>query len=134
MRLYTPRVVTKCLNCRASLLTPPSRIALGRGKYCSTTCRSKSDSKKRGVETPNWKGDKISYSGIHTYIKRKFGIPQFCEHCGSTTEKRYEWANISKKYLRDRADWLRLCKSCHIMYDDVLKKGWLTRHALNNPR
>lgn len=31
--------------------------------------------------------------------------------------KRYEWANISGEYKRDRSDWVMLCPSCHRKID-----------------
>jgi hypothetical protein len=31
--------------------------------------------------------------------------------------KSFQWANISKKYLRDFSDWMQLCASCHAKYD-----------------
>ena len=75
---------------------------------------------------PNWKGDKAGYGAIHDWLKLYFGKPKFCEHCGIKTAKKYEWANVSKKYKRDRSDWLRLCTSCHHKYDDSRKKMWET--------
>lgn len=78
-------------------------------------------------ENPNWKGDKAGYGAIHDWLKLYFGKPKFCEHCGTKTAKKYEWANISKKYKRSRQDWLRLCTSCHHKYDGSRKKMWETR-------
>ena len=73
----------------------------------------------------NWAGDKVSYSAIHAWIRKKLGTPQKCEHCGSTSKKKYEWANISGKYLRNLNDWIRLCTSCHRHYDkNKLKKTY----------
>lgn len=31
--------------------------------------------------------------------------------------KRYEWASISRKNIRDLSDWVSLCPSCHRKYD-----------------
>lgn len=69
-----------------------------------------------------WQGNKVSYSGLHKWIVRHYGKAILCEKCGS---KRFvEWANISKKYKRDRADFKQLCKKCHGNFDrnDRLKK------------
>lgn len=57
------------------------------------------------------------YRGIHNWVERTLGKPKLCEHCETTTAKRYHWANISGKYLRDKSDWLRLCVSCHWLFD-----------------
>lgn len=64
------------------------------------------------------------YGSTHDWIKRYFGKPNFCEHCGSKTAKKFEWANISGEYKRERTDWLRLCTSCHHKYDNSRKTMW----------
>lgn len=33
-------------------------------------------------------------------------------------EARTEWANISKKYLKDITDYIELCKPCHEVFDN----------------
>lgn len=68
---------------------------------------------KTGEKAPNWKGDKVGYSGLHDWIRKQLGTPNRCEKCGTTKARRYEWANISGKYKRDLSDWCRLCVSCH---------------------
>jgi hypothetical protein len=85
-----------------------------------------------GSQHPAWKGDDVSYTRKHQWIRYWFGAPLFCEHCGNRTAKRFEWANISKNYMRDRADWLGLCKSCHIKYDNSVNKAWVKkRNSIN---
>jgi len=69
--------------------------------------------RKQGETKPNWKGDNVGYGGLHSWLRRKLGIPRKCERCGTTKAKRYEWSNISRKYKRDLSDWIRLCASCH---------------------
>lgn len=65
----------------------------------------------------NWKGDQVGYTALHEWITRILGAPNKCEHCGTLVAKKYEWANISKKYKREKSDWIRLCTSCHRIYD-----------------
>jgi hypothetical protein len=65
----------------------------------------------------HFKGDDIGYGGLHDWITKYFGQPRFCEHCGSKTKKKYEWASIRHQYKRERTCWLRLCTSCHRKYD-----------------
>ncbi len=72
---------------------------------------------KKDAQSPNWKGDKVGRVALHQWVMRKLGKPRFCEHCKSTTAKRYDWANISLKYKRALTDWKRLCRKCHIAYD-----------------
>lgn len=84
-----------------------------------------------GENNPNWKGDEAGYFSIHSWLNVHFGKPRICEHCGNKKAKRYEWANISKSYKRERTDWLRLCTSCHHKYDDSHRKTWITRKKKN---
>lgn len=77
----------------------------------------------------NWKGDDVSYAGLHMWVKRKFGKPNKCENSFCkyprfdakgrimVKPKRYEWANKSRKYIRIREDWIMLCVSCHRRFD-----------------
>ena len=123
-------------------MTNPSRIEDGRGKYCSKECHVLSQKGKRvSPETEFkkgqflnenhflWKGDEAGYHAIHKWIIRKLGQPSLCEECGTTTAKRFEWANISGEYKRDFDDYKRLCKSCHALFDDIGKKIWITRRS-----
>ena len=64
-----------------------------------------------------WKGDKVQYGALHTWVRRRLGKPNYCAYCESTTAKKYEWCNISKTYRRELSDWVRLCTSCHRLYD-----------------
>ena len=68
-----------------------------------------------------WKGDNVTYSGIHAWVKRKLGSPDTCENCGKTglTGCKIHWANISGEYKRDLSDWIRLCVPCHFRMDKI---------------
>lgn len=70
-----------------------------------------------------WVGEKISYSGIHVWIFRNFPKPKICSKCGTVKAKRYEWANISGEYFRDKKDWIRLCYPCHRAFDGQYGEG-----------
>lgn len=61
----------------------------------------------------NWKGDKVGYYALHTWVSRKLGTPRVCENCGTEDAKQYEWHNINALYKRVLGDWQRLCRSCH---------------------
>jgi hypothetical protein len=73
----------------------------------------------KGSNSYAWKGDKVGYVALHSWVRRERGTPSKCEHCGTTTAVKYEWANKSHKYKRDLSDWLRLCVPCHSRYDGV---------------
>lgn len=75
-----------------------------------------------GEESSHWKGDKVGYRGIHSWIDKQLGKPMQCERCGTTNETRYEWSNNSGEYKRDRNDWERLCVRCHRLKDDWVNK------------
>ena len=83
-----------------------------------------------GVNHPRWKGDNVGYGALHSWIVRQMGRATRCEDCGKLNAKKYEWANISKQYKRDVADWKSLCTSCHRKFDNIGKTGWNT---LSNP-
>lgn len=63
------------------------------------------------------KDTEISYWGLHSWIKRNYGLDKKCEHCGRTDAKVYDWSNKSHTYKRDRSDWQRVCRSCHRKFD-----------------
>jgi len=70
-----------------------------------------------GEKNPQWKGDAVGKLAVHDWIKRVLGYPNKCEHCKTTTAKKFEWANIDHKYRRNIDDYVRLCTSCHRIYD-----------------
>lgn len=80
-----------------------------------------------GRKNPLWKGERAGYGAKHDWVKKWFGNPEVCENCGTTSALKYDWANISGKYLRKRNDWKRLCRSCHHLMDDRGRKTWETR-------
>lgn len=78
---------------------------------------------------PRYKGEKAGYVSKHKWVIKHFGKPDFCEACGTEEKRRYHWANISGKFIRDRGDWLRMCVPCHHKFDDIAKKVWKTRKS-----
>lgn len=125
-----------CLECGKTFHTTGGEINRGGGLTCSRKCYFLRFRKivKRGDNSPNWAGDKVGLSGLHSWVKKQLGTPNVCEHCGTKSAKKYEWANKSQEYRRDIADWLRLCTKCHARYDyptrskrwaaAVRKHGW----------
>lgn len=86
--------------------------------YCSKSCKAKDAIEKKGN---NWKGDNVGYFGLHKWVREKLGSPKKCEHCG-TKKRRIVWANKSREYKRELADWIALCEPCHKIYDRTTKK------------
>jgi hypothetical protein len=70
------------------------------------------------------------YRKLHYWVEKQLGKPMLCWECGSTNRTRYEWANISRKYLKDTSDWKRMCVSCHQKYDYI--KGVSTKRGRKN--
>lgn len=70
-----------------------------------------------GELSPTWKGDKAGYNAIHMWIRRHFVRTTYCEKCHATVVKRFEWANLSGEYRRDRDDWMNVCSVCHKAID-----------------
>ncbi len=78
---------------------------------------------RKGEKVHNYKGEKVSYTGLHQWVRRELGSPNKCEECGLSEipkgMKRYfQWANVSREYKRDLSDWIRLCCKCHAKYDN----------------
>lgn len=102
-----------------------------RGRYCSKHENrlykwgklEKLDSEdpwnRRGEKGGNWKGDKRGVPAAHQRLYIRYGKANKCENesCNQVKPKRYEWANLTGKYLDDRSDWAMLCSSCHKRYD-----------------
>lgn len=74
-----------------------------------------------------YKGDKVGYRALHSWVARSLGKPDTCEHCGSfgLTGRKIGWANKSNQYKRNLSDWLRLCTPCHRKYDSNYKNAKL---------
>ncbi len=84
-------------------------------KFCSHKCYGKTV--KLLWKITNWKKDKKGYFNLHNWVRKHLGKPKKCDHCGTTTATRYEWANKSGLYKKVLEDWIRLCRKCHIKYD-----------------
>lgn len=68
-------------------------------------------------EWGRWKGNKVGYRGIHTWVQNRKYKPKTCSICH---KKKNEYgneklvlANLSGKYKRDLNDWIYCHQSCH---------------------
>lgn len=117
-------MITKtCQVCDNLFQTYPSNLRIGKAKFCSSKCYANSRRGKlrmnyRDENHPRWVGDNVSYQALHTWVRSRLGHPKECHRCGDTKSKQFEWANISHEYKRDLTDWIRLCQSCHRLYDN----------------
>lgn len=112
-----PRLTLICLFCKKTVVQPMkvTQSKFMERKYCSLSCRSKA---RTGDKAAHWKGDGITYGGIHSFMAKNYGKASKCENkdCPkkSTT---YQWANLSGEYKHDRSDWAEMCASCHQLMD-----------------
>lgn len=130
--------------CGKIVIVPPSRV--GRKKFCSKKCRDDNYVRPLGIipnfingnkgwfkegeqsdsNHPNWVGDKVCYTALHSWVHRKLGKACKCDECGITKSpdgmtRFFHWANISGKYKRDLTDWKQLCAVCHRKFDEITK-------------
>lgn len=71
----------------------------------------------KGANHWGWKGSGVGYNALHRWVRRNFGEADVCTKQDDTCKGPIEWANKSRKYLRDREDWMPLCASHHLRYD-----------------
>lgn len=122
------RFLKPCKICSKLFTTSAHIESLGKGKFCGVECLRKYNSIhfkekfKNELMHPRWKGETVGYFGVHDWITKHFGQPTKCEHCGlDDPQRKYHWANLSQKYVRDIKDWIRMCVSCHRLYDYSFK-------------
>lgn len=86
---------------------------------------------QHGSTARRWKGEEASYAAKHMWIVKHYGKAACCENpdCTYDNPKRYEWANISGEYRRDREDYKQLCPSCHRKMDIAARKGGRNNEA-----
>lgn len=85
------------------------------GKKLSNETKKKLSEIRMGHKPTNWT-DNPTYSTIHKWLVRVFGVPNICEHCFS--EKKCEYALLhDRQYERVRENFITLCVSCHRKYD-----------------
>jgi hypothetical protein len=83
-----------------------------------------------GIKNWAWRGEKVGYYALHSWIRRVKVRANHCEDCGRDTPpigkgiKRnyFQWANISGQYLRELTDWKPLCYKCHKQFDGARRK------------
>ena len=64
----------------------------------------------------------LSYTAVHKRLRKDRGTPSLCEHCGTTTAKKFEWAFTGEghengAFSADLSEYIRLCTSCHMRFD-----------------
>lgn len=85
------------------------------------------NSNQEGPNNRNWKGDKVGYAGLHNWVRKHLFRPERCERCNERPCT--EVANLDGKYSRDLSTWQWMCRSCHLRFDNVANKAWITKKA-----
>jgi len=108
--------VKNCKDCNNEI-TRSSK--LGRCKSCAR----KFSGDFKGSRNPFWKGQKVQYRALHTWINNHYGKANMCENkdCRKISTY-YEWANKTGIYDRDINNWIKLCKSCHMFMDNKKRR------------
>jgi len=80
---------------------------------------------KKGInlaeKNGQWRGDKVGYNSLHSWVRRRKYKPGFCEDCHVNTDV-LDLANVSGLYLRNVDDFKYLCRLCHMKSDGRLNK------------
>ena len=92
----------------------------GLGKKIPEETKIKMGLARSGERNPLWKGEKVGYSSLHSWIRTYKPRPELCEICNIVPSK--EVSNLSGKYLRDFTDWQWLCHRCHMRSDGRIEK------------
>lgn len=84
--------------------------------------------KNKGPLSSDWVGDKVGYMGMHNWLRNTYGYPKKCALCNRKGKKNNNRWNIdyAKRkdvpYKRDVNNFIGLCRSCHVKYDDCYYK------------
>lgn len=93
------------------------------GHKVNKEAREKIGNANRGKKSGSWKGNKVKYRGLHSWIVKNWGKADICENCGSV--KYIDWHNKDGKYNReDKNNWEQLCRRCHMLKDGRIKNGF----------
>lgn len=100
----------------AALRSPEVRARISAAK------KGKTPKNFENAQAAAWASNRketLSYSGIHAWVKRNWGVANACEHCKreNLSGRAVHWANLDHAYTRDRAAWAMLCRTCHAAHD-----------------
>ena len=101
--------------------------------FYSKTCRNCCSTKGINLNEKNnqWKGNKVGYSALHGWIKRRLKKPLKCPKCDII--KKLELVCITHNYTRNLANWIYLCRSCHSAEDKKINNIEMHRKSKHCP-
>lgn len=103
----------------AQKLGTTQKVIFGLFKKNGYKCRVAKKRNQTGENNSSWKGIKAGYAAFHYRVQGIRGTPSKCSMCENEKAKRYEWANITGDYS-NVYDYIRLCKSCHSKFDNII--------------
>jgi hypothetical protein len=90
-----------------------------KGKILSTEHKQKISEGLKGLfeneKNPNWKGNDVSYTALHDWIRKHLPKQKICDICKKSG--RLELSNRDHKYSRNLDDWQWVHAKCHYKYD-----------------
>ena len=89
-----PLINKKCAKCGKGFSVIESRK--NRAKFCSIVC--KFAFQRNFIPINKGKFKSKNYGGYHYKVRKIRGTPKLCEQCGTTTAKKFEWANLTGNY------------------------------------
>lgn len=96
---------------------------LGRsGSWVRAVMRQEGIARRRPGEQPGRRASVVGYDAQHWRVEQLYGTPKECWICGTTEDRRYEWANLTGNY-NDPDDFSRMCVPCHRTYDAARRKA-----------
>jgi hypothetical protein len=114
---YTYQMWDCLCSCGSKKVVEGSSLKKGNSVSCG--CYNK-ESIPKGKNHYQWK-EKPGYWAIHVWLRKHFGKPCICEgeNCRKNSNS-FNWAlKKGMKYERSRDNFIRLCRSCHMVYDDT---------------
>jgi hypothetical protein len=103
----------------AKTLDTTQKVIWGLFRKANYKCRIAKKSNQTGENNDTWKGNRAGYAALHYRVQKLRGTPSKCSMCDTELAKRFEWANVTGNYS-NVYDYVRLCKSCHSKFDNVI--------------
>lgn len=105
------RISKVCEYCKQPFIVHAYRSDTAR--FCSQSCKGRAVPEELHS---SWKGDDVGYHGIHSWVNKHKGRAD-AQKCVFCKKQARDWANIDGEYMRNKADYISLCRSCHHRYD-----------------
>lgn len=138
-KIYYVPMVSNCQICSKSLVVKPSHAKLGWGKYCSISCRTKSQ--LRGKQVPCYLCGRSIYRSLRMIQRSKSGN-HFCSKSCQTLwrnslysgENHVNWINGISAYrkLLQRSGRKEFCQLCGITEKRILSAHHIDHKRSNN--